>query len=93
MKTKRRTFLMSMAVLPCAVRAANESIADEQVASRLLGSWLVSAGQMSIVFSLEPGGQTLVLFDENGVMQFAAMHACGNMNGRRTAGVAVTRQG
>jgi len=23
----------------------------------------------------------MVLFDENGVMQFAAMHACGNMNG------------
>ena len=59
---------MSMAVLPRVVRAADESIADEQIASRLLGSWLDSAGQMSIVFSLEPGGQTLVLFDENGAL-------------------------
>ena len=57
--------LAGLAALPFAVNAAEEAPPGE-FSRALIGSWFVTSGPMSIVFSLEPNGQALVLFDDNG---------------------------
>lgn len=59
--------LMALTAMPMALSAAEEAPV-ENVEKALLGTWFVTAGQVSIIFSLEPGGQALVVFDEGGAM-------------------------
>jgi len=60
--------ILGLAALPFAVRAAEELPTADNLKKPLLGSWFVTAGQMSIVFSLEASGEALVLFVEGGAV-------------------------
>src|SRR5437764_9510325 len=67
MKTTRREMLMGLVAVPLVARAA-EDAPNEVLQRAFLGPWFTTSGQVSIIFSLEPGGQALVIFDENGAV-------------------------
>src|SRR5262245_53738735 len=76
MKTslRRRDMLLkslsTMAAVPVAARAfaAAEDAPLPPVERALFGAWFVASGQVSIIISVEPGGQALVVFDERGAI-------------------------
>ena len=67
MKTTRREMLIGLVALPLTATGAEEA-QPERPEKSLLGAWFTASGQVSIVFSLDPGGFALVLFDENGAL-------------------------
>jgi len=71
MKTSRRKMLAAIAAVPFALHAAEEPAPEPPRARGLLGSWFVTSGQLTFVFSFEPNGEALVLFFENGSFNIA----------------------
>ena len=74
MKTtlRRREMLLkslTIAALPVATRAlAAEDAPNPGAEQALFGPWFVTAGEVSIIISVEPSGQALVVFDEKGAI-------------------------
>jgi hypothetical protein len=68
MNLSRRGLLASLIALPVAVRLRAETQTEDQPPKQLIGSWFVASGRMSMVFSLEPSGEALVVFSENGAL-------------------------
>lgn len=63
--------LTAIAALPMAARgiaAVEDPPRDATAEKALFGPWFVTAGQVSIILSVEPGGQALVVFDEKGTI-------------------------
>ena len=66
MRTTRRQALTGLALLPFAVRAADEPLPKETNKKVLMDSWFVTSDEVSIMFSLLPTGGALVMFVDRG---------------------------
>ena len=73
MRITRRKALVGLAAVPVSMSAAAEL--DKQVpdgaAARLLGSWHTTSAVTSIILSIEPAGEGLFIFLENGAYNIA----------------------
>src|SRR4051812_25934060 len=70
---RRQMLLKSLAMMAVPLAATQTPGAEEpphtsDAEKALLGPWFVTAGQVSVIISVEPSGQALVVFDENGAM-------------------------
>jgi hypothetical protein len=70
MKITRRRALVSLAAVPVSLTAAQPQVSDG-AAARLLGSWHVTSAVTSIILSIEPAGEGLFIFLENGAYNIA----------------------
>src|ERR1051325_10878221 len=72
MRIRRRNMLLTLAALPLPISTARLPADDAhettEAEKALTGAWFVAAGQVSIIISVEPTGQALVVFDEGGAM-------------------------
>jgi len=66
MSTSRRNALLTLAALPLASTGAEKSEREKEDAKPFLGSWFGGVATTSLILSIEPHGEVLFVFLENG---------------------------